>query len=109
MTAKNDIKKVSNNESDTQFLDELIMEKEIDFQKQKEMITLVKKNITDKQIFDIQEFEKLYNLQEGFVKVKIDQKMIDDLEIEYYLKYSYIKSLKSFSDIKTQLDREELN
>lgn len=108
-TKSNTNKEIDNNEADTQFLDELILEKEKDFQKQKEKVVLIEKNTTDKEIFDIQEFGKLYNLQGGLTQVKIDQKMIDDLEIEYYFKYPNVNSLKEFANIKTIIDREESN
>lgn len=110
MTIENkmNIKKIDET-SDSQFVSNLIDEGQIDFLKQKEKVVLMKQDTPDKEIFNIENFKEIYNLQGGLVKIDIDQKMIDDLEIEYYLKYSNIKSLKEFADIKTGLDRQESN
>ena len=105
---KMNIKKIDET-SDSQFVSNLIDEGQIEFLKQKEKVVLMKQDTQDKEIFNIENFKEIYNLQGGLVKIDIDQKMIDDLEIEYYLKYSNIKSLKEFADIKTRLDRQESN
>ncbi len=101
--------KTSTPKSGDSFLNEAIKDKELEFQKNKEAAAVAKSNATDKEAFDFAKFSEMYNTQGGLVAVDLDQKAIDTFEIEYYLKYSDVKSLEEFASKKAALDKNEAN
>jgi hypothetical protein len=68
-------------------------------------IAELKETLSDKELFDVEEFAKLYSLRDLGHTDLISPEIIEELETEYYIKNPNIKSLREFADHKIALDR----
>lgn len=58
----------------------------------------------DKEKFSIEEFQKIYDLTNDNGESIITPGVIEDLEIQYYLTYNNVKSMKEFAELREYLD-----
>lgn len=71
----------------------------------KNQLAETKANLSsDKEIFDINAFAKLYDLTNDRGESIISSELIEDLEIQYYLKNPGLKSMKEFAEKREFLD-----
>ncbi len=89
------------------FLKEAFQEDDKYWQDQREKIALVKQNTKDKESFDISVFGMFYNTTGYDSQPLIDSKIIEEYEVEYYLKHPEIKSLEEFAKYKQEFERHD--
>lgn len=76
---------------------------------QRAKIAYIKQNTPDKEIFGIQKFGEFYNLRGDDGELLITPEIIEEYEVEYYLKNPNLKSLQEYADYRKNLDRQEAN
>jgi len=94
-------------EGDQEFLKEVFQEDDKYWQDQREKIALVKQSTKDKESFDISVLGMFYNTTGYDSQPLIDSKIIEEYEIEYYLKHPEIKSLEEFAKYKQEFERHD--
>lgn len=75
-------------------------------QEQREKVALAKQNTPDKQPFNMEIFGSLYNLRDDDGELRITPELVEDYEVEYYLKNPNIKSVEEFAERRKKLDAE---
>lgn len=90
-------------------LDEVFEEDEKNKAEQRAEIARIKESTTDKELFDIQKFGEVYNLRGDDGELLVSPEIIEEYEVEYYLKNPNLKSLQEYADHRKNLDRQEGN
>ncbi len=77
--------------------------------KQRSKIANIKKDTPDKELFDIHKFGEVYNLRGDDGELLIDPGIIEEYEVEYYIRNPNLKSLQEYANYRKKLDSQEAN
>ncbi len=78
-------------------------------EEQKKKIDEIKKSNNQKEVFDIQKFGEIYSLKGDNGEPLISPEIIDEYEVEYYLKNPNLNTLQEYAEYRKKLDSQEGN